>query len=78
MYACIHEKTFNDQDAQVMQTVSNNYDEMGNLKTKELGKKRLEADPIEKLNYNYNIRGWLKGINAAYSHPELSTGTPDR
>ncbi len=71
-------KTLNDQDNQEMQIVSNSYDELGNLKTKELGKKRLEAGPLEKLNYNYNIRGWLKGINAAYSHPELASATPDR
>lgn len=37
------------------------------------------STPIETLDYNYNIRGWLKGINAAYSHPELlTTGSVDR
>lgn len=71
-------KTINDQESQAMQIVANSYDEMGNLKTKELGKKRLETGPLEKLDYNYNVRGWVKGINAAYSHPELTGNVVDR
>jgi RHS repeat-associated protein len=36
---------------------SNSYDEMGQLKTRILG------DGLEQLNYEYNIRGWVLGMN---------------
>lgn len=63
----------------------NSYDELGNLKTKKLGRKRTPNNPsstppvytntpIELLDYSYNIRGWMKVINAAYSRPELNGG----
>lgn len=72
-------KTVNDQDDQKTRIVNNAYDELGQLKTKELGLKRLanrsySSLPLEKLNHTYNIRGWLKGINASYSNPALSAG----
>lgn len=48
----------------------NGYDDLGNLKSKELG--QFNAQPLETLEYNYNIRGWLTGINKNYlSDPEL-------
>ena len=37
------------------------YDALGQLKTKELG------DGLETLDYGYNIRGWLDGINRDYA-----------
>ena len=51
-------KQINDQPLKVLAT--NEYDAMGQLKTKTLG------NNLETLNYNYNIRGWLKGINKNY------------
>src|SRR5699024_3853274 len=36
--------------------------ELGKLKTKELG------NSLETLNYKYNIRGWLTGINPSYAN----------
>jgi RHS repeat-associated protein len=47
------------------------YDAMGQLAKKELGQKRNGAtaysnSPLETLDYTYNIRGWLKGVNEAY------------
>ncbi|HLY68678.1 MAG TPA: DUF6443 domain-containing protein, partial [Puia sp.] len=41
---------------------TNTYDELGRLATKAVG-----ARPLETLTYNYNIRGWLKGINRNYA-----------
>lgn len=41
--------------------VQNSYDELGMLIGKNVG--RTVANPLQKVNYNYNIRGWLKGIN---------------
>lgn len=49
------------------------YDALGQLQKKELGQKRDENTPtnytaiaLETLDYTYNIRGWLKGINKNY------------
>lgn len=71
-------KTINDEESKKTLIAKNEYDELGNLKTKQLGQKRVNGaytfTPIETLDYNYNIRGWLKGINTAYSHPEVNAG----
>ncbi|MBL7709155.1 MAG: hypothetical protein JNJ86_08775 [Chitinophagaceae bacterium] len=44
------------------------YDKMGQLKTKGVGKAKdingnYTANPIETLAYDYNIRGWMLGVN---------------
>ena len=46
----------------------NEYNALGQLMKKELGKQKntdgtYSANPLEYLNYAYNIRGWLTGIN---------------
>ena len=61
--------------------VQNEYDDLGNLKRKKLGQKKnssgvYTSDPIETLDYNYNIRGWLKGINKDYAN--AVGGSPER
>lgn len=47
------------------------YDEMSRVKTKTLGTKAntnyLTGPAFETLNYDYNVRGWLTGINKAYT-----------
>ncbi|RXK87446.1 RHS repeat-associated core domain-containing protein [Filimonas effusa] len=44
------------------------YDQLGQLKTKELGTKPgSSGQALEKLDYTYNIRGWLTGINKDYA-----------
>lgn len=43
---------------------SNEYDELGNLVIKSVGGNDLSgANAFQKVNYSYNIRGWLTGIN---------------
>lgn len=47
------------------------YDVVGQLKVKQLGNKRdasgnYTVSPLELLNYDYNIRGWLLGVNRSY------------
>ena len=42
--------------------VSNSYDSLGQLITKEIGGKTNQAR-LQTVDYTYNIRGWLKGIN---------------
>ena len=44
--------------------VKNDYDELGKLITKRVGGTDLTgATALQKQDYTYNIRGWLKGIN---------------
>jgi RHS repeat-associated protein len=50
------------------------YDEQGQLKTKKLGTDPvITSNPLETLTYDYNIRGWLLGINRDYAKTVNST-----
>ncbi|SEN89599.1 RHS repeat-associated core domain-containing protein [Chitinophaga rupis] len=42
----------------------NTYDELGQLKSKRLGV--VTTTQLETLNYEYNLRGWLKSINKGF------------
>ncbi len=53
------------------------YDQLGQLLTKTMGQQKeangnYTSTPLETLDYSYNIRGWLKGVNKDYSN---KTGT---
>ncbi len=51
------------------------YDGLGNLKDKNLGDKPSDpGTPLANLNYLYNIRGWLLGVNK----DQMTTLGPDR
>lgn len=50
----------------------NSYDELGQLKAKQLGQKP-DASPVETLDYKYNIRVWLTGINRGYANPAYTS-----
>lgn len=53
--------------------VANDYDELGQLKQKRLGIKA--GGQLETLKYDYNIRGWLTGINKDFvRNPVGQTG----
>lgn len=43
--------------------VKNEYDALGQLKTKTLAPEFNSNAGLEKLNYEYNVRGWLLGMN---------------
>lgn len=43
------------------------YNEAGQLKTKGLGTHPVLGTPIETLNYDYNVRGWITGINKVFT-----------
>ena len=43
------------------------YDEMGRVKNKKLSPDYNSGGGIESFKYNYNIRGWLNGINKDYA-----------
>ncbi len=55
-------KRINDDAALERTIVANEYDELGQLKKKRLGVTGTSTQ-LETLNYEYNIRGWLKSIN---------------
>lgn len=42
------------------------YDALGKIKTKEIGIKPGTSEPLTSLDYSYNVRGWLTGINKDY------------
>ncbi len=46
----------------------NEYDGLGQLK-----KKKLSAAPLDSLTYDYNIRGWMLGMNRSYVKDTTST-----
>lgn len=57
----------------------NSYDLLGRLSLKKLGQKRdagnqnnYTTSPIDTLRYQYNIRGWLAGVNKDYARNENS------
>jgi RHS repeat-associated protein len=41
--------------------VKNAYDELGQLLNKKVG--NTESSPLQTIDYNYNVRGWMIGIN---------------
>lgn len=51
------------------------YNVMGQLKTKKLGNRPgTSIDSLAALDYDYNIRGWLTGINRNYARAESAQG----
>ena len=42
------------------------YDELGQLRVKYLGKDPATGMPLDSLVYDYNVRGWIAGINRNY------------
>jgi len=56
------------------------YDAIGQLKKKLLGNQKTSATtystlPLETQDYDFNIRGWLLGVNRAYARDASSTNT---
>ncbi|WP_207632917.1 DUF6443 domain-containing protein [Foetidibacter luteolus] len=50
------------------------YDELGQLKTKKLGTNpQSTSQPLETLTFDYNIRGWMLGMNRDYAKTVNST-----
>ena len=62
-------KTLNDDPFTTRVIARNEYDELGNMKTKQVGQKSdnngyaLTGQYLETQDYSYNVRGWLKAIN---------------
>ncbi len=64
-------KSINEGSEKVI--VVNEYDDLGQLKTKSLGTNPTTMQPLEKLEHTYNILGWLTGINRGYANPLYTT-----
>ena len=58
-------------DSTQLTIAKNTYDELGQLKTKRLHIKG--STQLETLNYEYNIRGWLRSMNKEYVKTANST-----
>jgi hypothetical protein len=50
----------------------NEYDKLGQLKNKKLAN-YYNGSTLETLNYDYNIRGWMLGMNRSYLQQDNST-----
>ncbi len=55
--------------------VRNQYDKLGQLMTKKLAPSFNGGNGIETLTYDYNIRGWMLGMNRAYLSATGQSGT---
>ncbi|MET3878746.1 DUF6443 domain-containing protein [Chitinophaga sp. OAE865] len=64
-------KRLNDIVANEKTISASTYNETGQLLTKRLGV--TATGQLETLKYEYNIRGWLKGINKEYANTDGST-----
>ena len=58
--------------------LQNTYDEIGQLKTKKIGNKPGSVTELETLNYDYNIRGWLLGMNKNFMLASTDPNYSDR
>jgi RHS repeat-associated protein len=64
-------KRLNDNTALQQTLAVNDYDELGQLNSKRLN--AVTSSQLESLNYEYNIRGWLKSVNKAFINTAGST-----
>ncbi len=65
-------KRINDNPALQRTIVVNSYDELGRMKTKRLDVTGAAAQ-LEQLQYEYNIRGWLKSLNRQFVNTPNAT-----
>lgn len=70
-------KTINDDPTTTRLIGQMSYDQLGRIKQKQLGQK-TDGTFLETLDYTYNIRGWLKGINKDYANNDNSRGADNR
>ena len=55
--------------------LKNEYDKLGQLKKKEIGTNPATSAGLETLNFDYNIRGWMLGVNRSYLNLSGQSGT---
>jgi RHS repeat-associated protein len=65
-------KELNDNPITLRTIAQYSYTRLGVVKTKLVGQRNAStSSPMETQAYDYNIRGWLKGINRGYANPLL-------
>jgi RHS repeat-associated protein len=63
------QETLDDDNSTSRWLARNSYDELGRLKERQLGQRSgSDSTGMELQDYDYNIRGWLRGINMEYSN----------
>jgi len=70
----INGQTVSSSEKNILQ---NSYDDLGQLKTKKIGNKPNNVAELETLNYDYNIRGWILGVNRAFISSTTPPSGPD-
>jgi RHS repeat-associated protein len=70
-------ETVNDDPTTKRLIAQMSYDQMGELKQKQIGQK-TDGSFLEVQDYTYNLRGWLKGINKDYANNDNSKGADNR
>jgi RHS repeat-associated protein len=61
-------KQVNDDPSTLKKVAGNEFNELGQLAEKKLGEQPDNVSiPLESLKYDYNIRGWIKGINKDFA-----------
>jgi RHS repeat-associated protein len=70
-------KTINDDNSTNRLVASYTYDQLGQIKQKQLGQ-LPDNSFLETQDYSYNIRGWLKGMNKDYANNDNSGGANNR
>jgi RHS repeat-associated protein len=61
------QKALNDDFNAQKTIVTHTYDYAGRLSNKALGQQAGSSDPLETLQFRYNIRGWMESINRDYA-----------
>ncbi len=49
------------------------YNELGQVKAKSLGTHPISGSPLETIDFDYNVRGWLTGINKVFTQTGNNT-----
>jgi len=70
-------KTINDADSTYRLLAQYSYDQLGQMKQKQLGQ-LADNSFLETQDYSYNIRGWLEGINRDYANNDNTHGGNNR
>ncbi|WP_169628044.1 RHS repeat domain-containing protein [Flavobacterium soli] len=70
-----HRITFQGTAGPVELIAKNEYDALGQLKNKKVGGLASTATGLQKVDFTYNIRGWLKEINSMASLSESGSPT---
>lgn len=66
----LHRQRINNQPYQRIS--ENHYDEIGQLEKKDVGGLASASQPLQEVDYEYNVRGWLKKINDVDVAPSTS------